>query len=408
MTNPRCRICGSPDLELAWELAPSPYGDLFRETKEAAQNLPLIGLTLVICRECKLLQITQEVDVEKIYEDYLHQSSVTSGLTDYYRRLSRKLVSQIGLQENDLVIDVGSNDGTGLIPYRDRNFRILGIEPSRAPTAAALSVGIPTINSFLDESTVASALSKHGPAKLVYSNYLAANVPDPVAFFQNMRAMLTPDGAITVVTGYHPDQFALNMFDYINHDHLSYFSVGSAVRLAEACNLKLTGADRVEHKGGSIHLVFHLADAAVEPDESISKLMQRERWMNVNDVAAYGALASRIESAGVEARELLSSLGAVEVAGVGASISTTHLLHQFKLGTTVQKLYDDDQNKVGRFSPGYGIEVARLSDLPEWSPTAAVILAWQHTDVLITRLRECGFVGPVISPLPRTSSFSLP
>ena len=400
MTNPRCRICGSPDLELAWELAPSPYGDLFRETKEAAQNLPLIGLTLVICRECKLLQITQEVDVEKIYEDYLYQSSVTSGLTDYYRRLSRKLVSQIGLQENDLVIDVGSNDGTGLIPYRDRNFRILGIEPSRAPTAAALSVGIPTINSFFDESTVASALSKHGPAKLVYSNYLAANVPDPVAFFQNIRAMLTPDGAITVVTGYHPDQFAVNMFDYINHDHLSYFSVDSAVRLAEACNLKLTGADRVEHKGGSIHLVFHPVNAAVQPDESISKLLQRERWMRVSDVATYNALASRIDSAGREVRELLSTLGASEVAGIGASISTTHLLHQFGIGERVTRLFDDDPKKIGRFSPGFGIEVSPLKDIRNWAGVSAILLAWQHSEVLAQRAADEGFVGRTLVPLP--------
>ena len=401
MTNPRCRICGSHDLELAWELAPSPYGDLFRETKEAAQNLPLIGLTLVICRECKLLQITQEVDVEEIYQDYLYQSSVTSGLTDYYRRLSDQLIAQFGLQADDLVIDVGSNDGTGLIPYRDRNFRILGIEPSRAPAAAALAVGIPTINSFLDESTVAFALREHGPAKLVCANYVAANVPDPVAFFQSMRAMLTPGGAISIVTGYHPDQFAVNMFDYINHDHLSYFSVGSALRLAEACDLKLTGADRVEHKGGSIHLVFYPVDAAVQPDESISKLIQRERWLRVSDVATYNALASRIDSAGSEVRELLSTLGASEVAGIGASISTTHLLHQFGIGERVSRLFDDDANKIGRFSPGFGIEVSPLKDIRTWVGGSTILLAWQHSEVLAKRAADEGFVGPTVVPLPR-------
>ena len=400
MANARCRICGSHDLELAWELAPSPYGDLFRETKEAAQNLPLIGLTLVICRECKLLQITQVVDVEKIYEDYLYQSSVTSGLTDYYQRLSGQLVAQFGLQKNDLVIDVGSNDGTGLIPYRDRNFRILGIEPSRAPAVAALEAGIPTLNGFLNENTVASATTMHGPARLVCANYVAANVPDPAAFFQNMRSMLTPDGAISVVTGYHPDQFAVNMFDYINHDHLSYFSVGSAVRLAEACDLKLTGADRVEHKGGSIHLVFHPANAAVQPDESISKLIQRERWLKVSDVATYNALASRIDSVGREVREFLSTLGDAEVAGIGASISTTHLLHQFGIGERVTRLFDDDPKKIGRFSPGFGIEVSPLKDIRTWVGGSAILLAWQHSELLAKRAADEGFVGRTVVPLP--------
>jgi SAM-dependent methyltransferase len=299
-----------------------------------------------------------------------------------------------------LVIDVGSNDGTGLKPYRDAGMRVLGIEPSRRPALVSMDAGIPTINSFLDETSVNEALEQHGVAKLVCANYVAANVPNPVAFFRNMRALLAPDGVISVVTGYHPDQFAVNMFDYINHDHLSYFSVTSAVRLAEASGLMLTGAERVEHKGGSIHLLFRAAESKVKPDESITKLIQREKWLGIGALATYAALVARVDMASHEVHQLLGAMPAWAVAGVGASISTTHLLHQFGIGLSVARLFDDDANKIGRFSPGFGIEVSPLKDLVGGERQQTLLLAWQHSTVLLNRIKSVGFTGSVIVPLP--------
>ena len=395
-----CRMCGSSALELAWDLAPAPYGDLFRESREAAQKLPLIGLTLVFCQDCELLQIAQEVEVEGIYLEYLYQSAVTAGLGKYYHRLAKSLILDLELQPSDLVVDVGSNDGTGLEPYRGAGMRVLGIEPSRRPALVSMDAGIPTINSFLDENSVNQAQAEHGVAKLVCANDVSANVPNPVAFFRTMRAMLAPDGVISVVTGYHPDQFAVNMFDYINHDHLSYFSVTSAVKLAEASGLQLTGAERVEHKGGSIHLLFRAAESEVIPDESIVKLLQREGWLGSGTLTTYADLSARIEAASREVHQLLDTLPDSVVAGVGASISTTHLLHQFGIGSRVTRLFDDDANKIGRFSPGFGIEVSPLKDLGRGQSQSAILLAWQHSRVLLDRMRSVGFTGNVIVPLP--------
>ncbi len=400
MINSVCRLCESSSLEIVWDLAPSPYGDLFRTMRDSATALRSIELTLLLCDRCELLQLAQEVDAQEIYRDYIYQTSVTAGLRDYYRRLAHNLVNEIELKQSDLVIDVGSNDGTALMPFRDVGMRVLGIEPSRNPAAVALKAGIPTINSFLDLASVSAAREEHGTAKLVCANYVAANVPRPVEFFKSMRAMLSPDGAISVVTGYHPDQFAVRMFEYINHDHLSYFSVTSALRLAEVSGLRLTSAERVEHKGGSIHLLFHQADSSINPDESISKLVQRERWMNTGAHATYTELADSIEEVGCEIRELLALTPHQALVGIGASISTTHLLHQFGIGQQIEKLFDDDPNKFGKFSPGYGIEVSPLETLGMEVWDLAIILAWQHTDVLLRRLKEVGFRGKVIVPLP--------
>ena len=401
MANVKCRLCGAThSLELVWNLAPSPYGDLFGHSKEAAQALVPLGLSLLLCGDCGLLQLAQEVDATQIYSDYIYQTSVTVGLAEYYQRLASRLIHDLSLQSGDLVADVGSNDGTGLRPFLDAGMRVVGVEPSSEPAQHAIRSGVPTVNSFLDAQTVESIQGTHGKAALVCANAVAANVPDPVAFVRHMSDMLAPGGAISIVTGYHPDEFAVNMFDYINHDHLSYFTVTNAVRLADLCNLRLVSAERVEHKGGSLHLLFHHRDSDVRPDESIEKLVQRERWLQVASVGPYLRFASRIDRVRDQVQQLVALLPRSGLAGIGASISTTHLMSQFDIGDRVSSLFDDDPRKIGTFSPGFGIRVCEFNALAHAEPGSAILLSWQHTDALLRRAFAVGYRGSVIVPLP--------
>ena len=86
--------------------------------------------------------------------------------------------------------------------------------------------------------------------------------------------------------------------------------------------------------------------------------------------------------------------------GIGASISTTYFCNQFSISEKLFALFDDDVNKIGRFSPGAGLEVFPLSALPSGGKYLTIVLAWQHTDKLLSRLKEINFTGRVLVPLP--------
>jgi len=403
MTQPSraCRACGSSSLQLTWDLHPSPYGDRFVTTRASAKAIHPLGLSLLICGECSLVQLAQDVDAEEVYVDYLYHSSVTVGLASFYVRLARALIAELAIDAHSLVVDVGSNDGTGLQPFQNAGMRVAGIEPSSGPSQAAIARGIPTVNSFLDAESADAIRAEHGLSSLVCANYVLANVPEPVEFLRLMRSMLEPGGAISIVTGYHPDQFAVNMFEYVNHDHLTYLSVTSAIRIAELAGLQLVSVRRVEHKGGSIHLLLRPEEAGASADESTSQLRQREAWLDINSPAFFRETANRVEAVGTTVRDMLRQAGASSLAGVGASISTTHLLHQFSIGALIGRLFDDDPNKVGRFSPGFGIEVSQLDELGRGDWDTAVLLAWQHSVKLRQRIHETGFRGRLLVPLPR-------
>ena len=396
-----CRICKTCNVESVWRLEPTPYGDLYKESRVAAQGLSLHPLDLGMCRKCDFLQLLGSVDAGEIYSDYLYHSSITRTLIGYYSDLAMRLISIFKLGATDLVVDVGSNDGLGLKPFLHAGVRVVGIEPSKSPARAAALRGIPTINDFLNEKSREQVLANFGEAALVCANFVAANVGDPVEFFRSLRAMLKPDGAVSIVTGYHPDQFAIGMFEYINHDHVSYFTVHSVSQLGAAVGLRLVSAQRVEHKGGSIHFVFRPVEAPVESDWSVSQLLQREEWAEANTPQIVSRLSSHVSEARAATRKFLEGIDVPRVAGIGASISVTHTMFQLGIGNHVDRLFDDDPKKVGRFSPGLGIEVEPMHALRTGRWQTAILLAWQHERILLKRLISEGFRGKVYVPLPR-------
>ena len=397
-----CRACGSGALSVLWKLKDVPYGDKFQTTKALAKSVESKPLTLITCTQCQLLQLAEEVNHAEIYEQYLYTSSVTSSLPGAFQTISKVIGSYLQANSDTLVVDVGANDGTGLGPYRALGCRVVGVEPAQGPADVARRKGIPVVQSFLDDEAVSEVLREHGPADAVLANFVTANVERPADFVSSLSKLLKPNGLISIVTGYHPDQFAINMFEYINHDHLSYFSIGSMKALAEQVGLRLVGTQRLELKGGSIHFLLSQTSGSHQEDGSVSSLLQREKWLRVATADLVRPLKVATEENKTSMQEFLREKSRGPYIGIGASISTTHLLHEFEIGQYFEKLFDDDQGRIGRFSPGFGLEVAPISEISAYSSGAtAVILAWQHEFQLVQRLRESGFSGPVVLPLPR-------
>jgi hypothetical protein len=190
------------------------------------------------------------------------------------------------------------------------------------------------------------------------------------------------------------------MFEYINHDHLSYFSVNSALVLADLVGLKLISAEKIEHKGGSIHFIFKSSETLSESQESINQLTQREYWMRVDDSSFYDDFKKRVEVEKQKCHKLLPESGLI---GIGASISTTHLLHQFEIGNRFDLLLDDDLSKIKKFSPGFGIKVQALNSHHDESRDFVVILAWQHSKILLRKYRKLNQTAKILIPLPFNS-----
>lgn len=395
-----CRACRGANLENAWELANSPYGDLFKDDLNQALQVKVETLTLGFCVDCKMLQLLEVTDINVMYDEYLYRSSTTNALNSYYQQTANRLISEYNLIPGSTIIDIGSNDGTFLINFHKKGFRVIGVEPTRINAEAAELNGIYTINRYFDGETTELILGSGQRPSLIAINYALANIPELHSFIGNVEKLMDEDTILSIITGYHPDQYTVNMFEYINHDHLTYLTVQSMANLCGALDLKIIDVTRSEHKGGSIQFLISKKTSQFETQSSVDQLLQREIWLNCNTTHFTKELASRVNERSVEVNKILASLQYSNVYGIGASISTTYLCNQFQLNDVIEKLFDDDTNKIGRFAPTTGIPVDSLSKIPSDTDSMVIVLAWQHSEKLLIRLREVGYPGKVLIPLP--------
>jgi SAM-dependent methyltransferase len=400
MGNFICRMCSFKDFELLWDLKNATYGDLFKTNFEEALKVTFHSFILVRCSNCKLLQLRDSTDITGQYDEYLYSSKTTNALGDYYALTTSRIVNEYEISPGSFVLDIGSNDGSFLLEFKSLGMRVLGVEPAKPASILADGRGIETLNEYFADDTVAKILSNYGSPKLISINYTLANIPNLVEFFNNLVSLMNDETVLSIITGYHIDQFSINMFDYIGHDHLTYITLNDLDFISKEFNLKLLDVNRSEHKGGSIHVSLALNSSKLKSRSSIKQLIQREIWERSKENQGILDLKYRIDNIAKETNKIVETFLGSPIYGIGASISTSYLLNYFELDKYIKELYDDDSNKIGKFSPGIGKHVSSINDLPNHSDSLAIILAWQHTNRILERLKQVGFTGKIFAPLP--------
>lgn len=384
-------------------LAPTPLGDRLSETREKACALPKYSLDLALCKKCGHAFLPLVVSPEESYNDYFFETSDSPGLSDSMKRLAEQLWQEVAKSKPRYVLDIGSNDGTWLRHFKNLGAKVLGIEPSPRHASVASDSGIETVNDYFTKSSAAKIAEKHGAPSLITANFVTANVPDLADFFQAIANLSDNETTIAILTGYHPDQFRVNMFDFIYHEHVSYFSCQDFINLGKKYGLSLVDVQRVGLKGGSLWAIFRKRNEPDGVSGDVGRLAHYEEWLNIRSPNWFTEIHQRINLAKVETHNLLDENTSSKVAGYGVSHSVTTLIYQFDLLDKIKVMTDDNPRRQGKFAPGSGLAVISPQSVVEQNFDAVIIMAWQHDGLIKKRLQEIGFAGSIVQPLPRAS-----
>lgn len=399
-----CPVCGGVDRATVLHLHATPLGDLLCERSSTAVGLPAYPLDLALCTSCGHLHLPSVVAPEESYSNYHFHTGASPGLAPSMRALAEELWRTIEGRAGELVLDIGSNDGTWLAGFAALGARVQGVEPAAGQAQRAAAAGVTTINDYFSAS-LAGALKDDGlRPRLITANYVAANIPDVDDFFAGLRTICPAEGRVALLTGYHPDQFAVAMFDYAYHEHVSYFTVRDVHNLCLRHGFRIDWARRVPLKGGSLLAVL-APESAPEAPEHVRRMLQFEDWLGVRTHGYFAALNARLATASERLHGLLTALGPSAAGmrtlpGYGMSHSVTTLVYQFELSEHLAFLVDDNPRRQGLFSPGLGLAVRDPSVLITEQHPSCLVLAWQHDERIIERLRVSGWTGTAIIPLP--------
>jgi SAM-dependent methyltransferase len=304
------------------------------------------------------------------------------------------LLQRFLLSSEDLVIEIGSNDGVLLGHIQDR-VRVLGIDPSHeAAQIAQEERGVDTIVSFLDDAAVETVLRERGQARLIIANNVMAHIDDIVGAFERVRRLLVPGGTFVFEVHWVGNLIGEGGFDQIYHEHLCYFSLHALQYLIKKAHMQLVDAEFVPIHGTSLRVYATNGDG--ELSERGRNILKTEQERALHEYSAYADFARRVETIKRELLALLEKLHAAgkNIVGYGAPAKGNTLLNYCSIDSRYL-LYVTDSTllKQGKYTPGTHLKVERPEKLQEDIPDYALLLAWNYKDAILAKEKNLGDKG---------------
>jgi hypothetical protein len=400
-----CRACSARRLERFLPLGRVALANAFlRDPAEAAaeQRFPL---EVYLCLECGLVQLADVIDPEVLFRDYLYVTGTSDTIAAHNRAYARAIVERVGLEPGDLVVEAASNDGSLLRCFQTHGVRVLGVEPATNIAERAVAAGVPTVNRFFEPGCAAELRAEHGPARVVVANNVLAHVDDPVGFLRAGRELIDERGRVVVEVPELRELVERLEYDTVYHEHLSYFSISSLMRVCEEAGLRITRVARFPVHGGTVRV--HALPVEAEPDHApeVRALADEERADGLTSLERLRAFADEVAGQREELLAMLRRLKAEgrTVAGYGAPAKGNTLLNYCGIGTELLPYtVDKSPLKVGLFTPGSHVPVLPVETLLERQPDHVLILAWNFADEVVRQQAEYARRGGrFIVPIPR-------
>lgn len=398
-----CRLCGGNNLKMVLPLTPTALCDAYVSRDRAGIIQETYPLELFMCLDCGYVYLPYVVDPETIYRDYLYVTTSSMGLSDHFKESAEELLYRIKPAKNSLVVDIGSNDGTLLNFFKLKGMRVLGIEPSKDIAKKATLSGIETLPEFFTTKLADKIGNEYGHATIITVNNLFANIDDLDEFTEGIHKLLAPDGVLVIESSYLGDIIKNMIFDFIYHEHLSYFSVKPLITFFRRFNMELFDIERIPTKGGSLRYYIQLSGGSRPISSSVAYMEEYEDQNDLYSMKTYDAFSKKIDEL---KNQLVSKLlefkaDGKSIVGYGGSATSTTLLYHFGLSEMIDYIVDDNPAKQNTFSPGYHIPVLPSDVIYEKKPDYVLILAWRYAGPIMKQHQaylEQG--GHFVIPLP--------
>lgn len=380
----------------------SPLSNAFIKAEDVSAMEPFYPLHAYVCDRCFLVQLEEFESPSHIFSDYAYFSSYSTSWLEHSERYVESTISLLGLSATSLVVEIASNDGYLLQYFEKRNIPILGIEPAANVAKVAQERGIPTVVAFFGV-TLAETLSRQGTRPdLVVANNVLAHVPNINDFVGGIKILLSDRGTATFEFPHLLKLIEFNQFDTMYHEHFSYFSLLTVVKIFAHHGLSVYDVEEISTHGGSLR-IFVAHDGTRAASERVQALIDRELSLGMDQIETYAMFEMRVSAA---KRALLSFLieaknAGKRIVGYGAAAKGTTLLNYCGVRTDfLDFIVDLNPHKQGRFLPGCHIPIAAPEAILRARPDYMLILPWNIKDEIMSQLsytREWGakFVVPI-------------
>jgi len=382
----KCRGCHADKLELILDLGEQPWCNNFL-TEAQLGSEPKYPLRLNYCKGCELLQLDHTVAKETMFADHCYLSGVTQTLQNHFYEVAAENVKQFAIEPDDLVVDIGGNDGTQLMQYQKCGINnVLNIECARRVSQIAIDNGVRTVTDYFSRAMAEEYLAE-ASVRLYNASGVFFHLEELHSVIDAIKWSLREDGVLIVQFMYAGTMVEKLNFDTIYHEHLCYYTLRSLNNLVGQYGLEIFDAYYSEiHSGSIVAKITHKEGSLNQPSERFLKLLEKDKKYTIQKFYEF---AQQIEGRRSGLKDLLTDLKAkgATIYAYGAPAKGNTLLNYFGIDKTlVDKAVEINDLKIGTYLPQSHIPITRESarDRPDYY----LLLSHNFADEIIMKNEE--------------------
>lgn len=388
-----CRICKS-EIKPVWDLG-EIYVSSFLKEGEEGFKAPLV---LAKCDKCGLIQLKHTVELDGMYKKYWYRSGLNASMVKDLKDIVTNIENVVTLKSNDIVVDIGTNDGTFLSLYKNNNLLRVGFDPATNLHDNAFNNCDIFINDYFEASYYPKELNK---AKVITAIAMFYDLPDPNKFIQDVKKILRIDGVFVIQLTDWVSTIKNNMIDNFCHEHLEYYTLIDLINLITENGLEIFDISHNKVNGGSVRLFISFPRSYEINDRVVDEVIDELTFLSSprNSIEEF---KNNIEEAKLKINKFLFKNRYNNVYALGASTKGNTLLQLFDLDyKKIIAIGEINKDKFGLKTVGTNIPIIPENDVLDSNPQLIIILPWHFRETFIEKLKDyLRLGGAVLFPLP--------
>lgn len=399
-----CRFCDDRLDTTFIDLGASPLSNAYLTQYDLDKPEIFYPLHAKICHQCFLVQLPEFASPENIFTDYAYFSSYSDSWLQHSANYTNMMVDRFKMDSTWNVVEIASNDGYLLQYFKQKNIPVLGIEPAANVAKVAQEKGIPTLSVFFGTDTAKKLKQEGKTANLLIGNNVLAHVPNLNDFVAGLKILLAPNGVITMEFPHLLQLIQQNQFDTIYHEHFSYFSLFTVLKVFAKHGLTIFDVEQVSVHGGSLRIfVKHCEDDSKPISDRVTDLLATEKEFGLDSIDTYKDFSLKIAKLKLDLLDFVIQVKkeGKKVVGYGAPAKGNTLLNYCGIySDLISFTVDRNPYKQGRYLPGTHIPIMHPDEISTEKPDYVLLLPWNLKEEIMKQMahiKEWGakFVVPI-------------
>ncbi|WP_435088584.1 class I SAM-dependent methyltransferase [Candidatus Pelagibacter bacterium nBUS_29] len=384
-----CRHCKKTLKHIFLDLGFAPPSNAYLNKNDLKKQEIYFPLKVYVCKYCWLVQTEDYTNAEALFtSDYAYFSSTSTGWLNHAKNYADKIIKELSLDKDSLVIEIASNDGYLLKNFLVKNIPCLGIEPTASTAKVAEKLGIPVLRSFFGKNLSRQLAYKGKKADLIIGNNVYAHVPDINDFTKGLKEILKSKGTITIEFPHIMRMIEGAQFDTIYHEHFSYLSLHTVNRIFKKSGLRIYNVEELPTHGGSLRIYGCHNNDTRKTEKLVERILKEEKKQGLQKLTTYLNFKPRAEKIKNDLVEFLikQKNKNKKVVAYGAAAKGNTLLNYAGIKKDlISCVYDAAKAKQGRFMPGSHIPILPPNQLYRSRADYILILPWNIASEIIKK-----------------------